>query len=94
MKSFIVPRDISVNPGGTTTLEATKFKVEAKARADTYGIYSNPFFNKEFKSINYAIEIEQLGDDSFYYDEDTQVLIKGMPEVFHHTEKNIMKSVK
>lgn len=94
MKSFIVPRGISVNAGGSTTPDAKKFKVEASSGSETYGICSNLFLDKEFKSKNYEIEIEQLTEDSFSYDEDTQIQIKGQPEIFHHTEKNIMRRVK
>ncbi|MBT3983304.1 MAG: FABP family protein [Bacteriovoracaceae bacterium] len=93
MKSFIVPRGISVNAGGTTTFDSRKFKVQAAVGSETYGVCSNKFLNEEFKTMNYEIEIGRLDENTFSYDEDTQIKIKGQTEIFHHTEKNVMKRV-
>lgn len=93
MKSFIVPRGISVNAGGTVEKGENSFKVEATLGSETYGICSNKFLDVEFKTVRYDLEIEQIDKDTFSYDEDTQIKIKGQSEVFHHTEKNIMKRV-
>lgn len=91
MKTFTIPRGVSVNAGATCEANSKKFKVEAKVGSNTYGVCSNLFLDKEFKTVSYEIEIEQLDDNSFSYDEDTQLKIKGREGVFHHTEKNIMK---
>ncbi|MBT4763202.1 MAG: FABP family protein [Bdellovibrionaceae bacterium] len=91
LKSFIVPRGISVNAGGTSSSDAKKFKVEAKLGSETYGICSNKFLDEEFKSVSYEIEIAQIDENSFSYDEDTQIKIKNQNDIFHHTEKNVMR---
>jgi hypothetical protein len=91
MKSFIVPRGVSVNAGGDAKADSEKIKVEAKVGSEVYGICSNKFLDEEFKSVNYEIEIEKIDHNTFSYDEDTQIKIKGQDELFHHTEKNIMK---
>lgn len=93
MKSFIVPRGIAVNAGGTADKDATTFELKAEVGDPVYGISSNPFLDKEFKSVRYDLKIEQIDEDTLRYDEDTQILIKGQTEVFHHTEKNILKRV-
>jgi hypothetical protein len=93
LKSFIVPRGISVNAGGTTTLGSKEFTVSADVGSETYGISSNLFLNEEFKSIRYDITFKQLDENTFSYDEDTQIKIKGQDELFHHTEKNILRRV-
>lgn len=91
MKSFIVPRGISVNAGGTTTADTKNFKVEANVGSETYGVCSNLFLDQEFKTVNYSIEVKQLDENTFSYDEDTQIKMKGRDEIFHHTEKNTLK---
>jgi len=93
MKSFIVPRGIAVNAGGTSSNDAKTFSVGADVGSETYGICSNQFLDKEFKSIRYDIKIELTHDDEFSYDEDTQLKIKDQEDIFHHTEKNVMKRV-
>lgn len=93
MKSFIVPRGISVNAGGTTTASSTTFKVEATLGSQTYGICSNLFLDAEFKSTKYEIEISKIDKNTFSYEEETQIKIKGQERNFSHTEKNTMKRV-
>lgn len=90
MKSFIVPRGVSVMAGATCSSDAKSFRVEASIGSQTYGICSNPFLDKEFKTVKYDLEFKQIDENTFSYDEDTQLLIKGQDEVFHHTEKNTM----
>ncbi|PIP95997.1 MAG: FABP family protein [Bdellovibrio sp. CG12_big_fil_rev_8_21_14_0_65_39_13] len=93
MKSFIVPRGISVNAGGTSTETAKSFKVQAKVGSDTYSVASNLFLDREFKTLQYDLEVTQLNEQTFRYSEDTQIKMKGRPEIFHHTEKNTMVKI-
>ncbi len=93
MKSFIVPRGISVTAGGTTDPNSHMFEVTADVGCETYGICSNKFLDEEFKSIRYELKMEKINENSFRYDEDTLIKIKGQKEIFHHTEKNILNKV-
>lgn len=93
MKSFIVPRGISVNAGGTTESNAVNFEVQADVGSETYGINSNQFLDREFKSLIYILKISKIDENTFSYDEDTLIKIKGQKEIFHHTEKNVLKRV-
>jgi hypothetical protein len=93
MKSFIVPRGVAVNAGGTAESSSKKFTVSADVGSETYGISSNPFLNEQFKSVRYDISFKQIDDNTFSYDEDTQIKIKGQTEIFHHTEKNTLKRI-
>ncbi len=90
LKSFIVPRGISVNAGGTADVDSKEFTVSAKVGSHTYGICSNLFLDEEFKSVCYGITFKQIDENSFSYDEDTQIKMKGRDEIFHHTEKNVL----
>lgn len=93
LKSFIVPRGISVNAGGTSTPDAKSFRVEANLGSETYGICSNKFLDIEFKTIKYELEIVQNDTNSFSYNEDTHIRMKGREDIFHHTEKNTLKRI-
>lgn len=93
LKSFIVPRGVAVNAGGTIEVDAKEFTVSADVGSETYGISSNIFLNEEFKSVRYDVTFKQVDENTFSYDEDTQIKIKGQGELFHHTEKNILKRV-
>ena len=91
LKSFIVPRGIAVNAGGTATPDAKEISVSAEVGSETYGISSNQFLDREFKSVRYDVTFKQLDQNTFSYDENTQIKIKGRDELFHHTERNTMK---
>lgn len=91
LKSFIVPRGIAVNAGGTTDSESKEFTISAKVGHEAYGISSNLFLNEEFKTLRYDVTFKQIDQNSFSYEEDTQIKIKGQAEIFHHTEKNKLR---
>lgn len=93
MKSFIVPRGISVIAGGTAEIDARSFQMTAKVGSETYGICSNKFLDDEFKSVQYDVTLQKVDENTFSYDEDTQIIIKGQKDIFHHTEKNVLKRV-
>lgn len=94
MKCFCIPRGISLNAGGHASEDASSFSVSALLDSPTYGLCSNLFLHEEFRTIKYEVTFAKIDDDTFSYDEDSHLLIKGRKEIFHHTEKNIMKKVK
>ena len=91
MRCFIVPRGVTVIAGGTVEPDAQEFRLAADAGSETYGICSNQFLDREFKTIRYDLKITVHGANSFSYEEDTQLQIKGQSEPFHHTDKNTLK---
>lgn len=93
MKSFIVPRGVSVQAGGDADVNATEFTVTAKLGSQTYGICSNKFLDEEFQTVQYDVKFEFIDEDKFSYDENTQLKMKGRDKIFDHTEKNILVRV-
>ena len=79
--------------GGTVDANAMEFEISADAGSDTYGICSNKFLDREFKTVRYELKITVHGRDSLSYREDTQLKIKGQKELFHHTDANTVKRV-
>lgn len=93
MRCFIVPRGVTVLAGGTVAPEASEFNLSAELGSPTYGICSNLFLDQEFKTVRYDLKIKVLDPDTFIYDEDTQLIIKGQSQIFHHRDINTMKRV-
>jgi hypothetical protein len=93
MRCFIVPRGVSIIAGGTVEPNAKSFELAADVGSETYGICSNQFLDKEFKTVRYELRVTVHDDQSFSYEEDTQLQIKGQKELFHHTDKNTLKRV-
>lgn len=93
MRGTIVPRGVAFLAGGTVEPDAKEFDLAADVGSETYGICSNKFLDEEFKTVRFEMKITIHGRDSFSYDQDTQIQIKGQPNLFHHTDKNTLKRV-
>lgn len=90
MRCFIVPRGVTVNAGGVVKPQAKTFTLIADIGSDTFGILSNPFLDKAFRTVHYELEISIHDDGSFSYFEDTQLKIQGQQSLFHHTDQNTL----
>jgi hypothetical protein len=90
LRCFIIPRGITVLAGGTVEAAARTFSLAADVGSPTYGICSNQFLDREFKTVRYELTLTVHHNDSFSYDEDTQILMKGRREIFHHRDKNTL----
>ena len=94
MRCATVPRGLSFIAGGTVESDAKEFDLAAELGSETYGICSNKFLNEEFKTVPFEMKIIIHSNESFSYDQDTQLQIKGNPNLFHHTDKNTRSRVK
>ena len=93
LRCFIVPRGITVLAGGTVEEDAKSFELSADVGSVTYGICSNQFLDREFKTVRYELKVTIHNDGSFSYEEDTQLKIKNQADLFHHIDKNTLKRV-
>jgi hypothetical protein len=93
IKSFIVPRGNTVMAGGTAEADAKSFEMVAELGSETYGICSNQWLANEFKTVRFELRIDLHDDDTWSYEEDTVIQIKGQDELFHHRDKNTLKRV-
>ncbi len=93
MRCFIVPRGVSIIAGGTVEPDAKEFELIADLGSETYGICSNKFLDTEFKTVRFEMKVVVHNDDSFSYEQDTQLRIKGQSDLFHHIDKNTLRRV-
>lgn len=93
MKTFLVPRGISVIAGATVEPDARDFTLRATLGSPTYGICSNEFLNEQFRTVEFEVTIRILGADRFSYAEDTRMQMPGRKDVFHHTDVNTLERV-
>jgi hypothetical protein len=94
LRCFIVPRGISVIAGGTADADASSFELSAEVGSETYGICSNRFLDREFKTVRYQLRFEQRDANTIHYWEDTVLKIPGQDEPFHHTDENTLTRVR
>src|SRR5439155_12292709 len=88
MHSFMIPRGVTVLAGGPAEANSTILEVSATVGSPTFGICSNPFLDREFKTVRYEAKITIHNAQSFSYQEDTQMQMKGREGLFHHFDMN------
>ena len=90
LRCFLVPRGVSVLAGGSAEPDARSFELRAEVGSETYGICSNRFLDREFKTVRYELEFEKRDADTIRYREDTVLEIRGQDEPFHHADENTL----
>jgi hypothetical protein len=93
LRCFMVPRGVTVIAGGTAEPDADSFELEAEVGSETCGICSNPFLDREFKTVRYELKFEKRDANTICYWEDTVLRIRGLDEPFHHTDENTLTRI-
>jgi len=93
MRAFVIPRGISILAGGTAENDANEFDLVATHGSTTYGVCANPFLDREFKIVRFSMKVKFHADQTFSYDQDTQIQVPGKPEIFHHRDRNTLKRI-
>jgi hypothetical protein len=73
--------------------DSTDFELKATRGIETYGICSNPYLEFAFQTVEYRIKVTINADDTWSYEEDTVLMIRGKPEPFHHTDRNTLHRI-
>jgi|TARA_B110000438_G_C15718813_1_gene608809 hypothetical protein len=94
LRCFVIPRGVAINAGGTVEPDAREFTLTADVGSMTYGVSSNKFLDREFKTIKFVHKIFIHDENSFSYEETTYLQIKGQKEVFNHVDKNTLVKLK
>ncbi len=93
MRCFVIPRGVTILAGGTAEHAAREFELAATLGSPTYGICSNPFLDREFKTVRYELKVTIHDANSFSYEEDSQMELAGRARLFHHTDRNTLRRV-
>lgn len=93
MRSFLIPRGITLIAGGKADRDAKEFHLKAESGSCTFGICVNPFLDREFKIVSYELKLQIHDANHFSYEEDTVMKLPGQKELFHHRDKNSLKRV-
>ena len=88
--TIAVPRGVVLMAVGTANANATEFELAAEEEAEHFGIRSTPFLGQAFRTVRFRIKVTINADGTWGYDEDTVLRIQGQPELFHHTDSNVL----
>lgn len=93
IQTLAIPRGQIAMAVGKASPSAMSFELAAKRGAETYGICSNPFLEYAFRTLEYNIKVTINADDSWSYDEDTLLMVRGRSEPFHHTDRSVLTKI-
>jgi hypothetical protein len=93
IQTLTIPRGQTVMAFGRALKDATSFELVATAGEATNGICSNPFLEYAFKTVEYRIRVTIGANDSWAYDEDTILLVRGQSEPFNHRDRSVLTKI-
>ena len=88
-----IPRGQVLLAGGTAEPDATEFEVRATLGSEVYGILSNPFLDKNFRTLNYRMRVTTHDDGTWSYEEEGVLQLPDRTEPFSHIDRNTLTRV-
>jgi hypothetical protein len=88
-----IPRGQVLLASGEAEPDATEFEVTASDGAENYGILSNPFLDRGFRTRSFRMSVIINGDDTWAYDETTVLELPGVSEPFAHRDRNSLTRI-
>jgi hypothetical protein len=93
LHTLAIPRAQVAMAVGRAAVDARSFRLEAVRGAESNGIVSNPFIEHAFKTVRWTIEVTINADGTWSYEQDTVMIIPGVADPFHHTDRNTLKKI-
>ncbi len=92
LRAFMVPRGTVVLAAAPATADTKEFTFRAQAGDPVHGIVENQYLAQRASTVSYECSV-RIGDDEFSYDEDTVLRMTEFEDLFHHTDRNILRRV-
>lgn len=92
-RCFMVPRGTVAIAGGHAAADARSWTMRAEVGSTTLGVLSNPYLDREARTVEYVCNVEITDDGELHYDEDTVLQMTVMPDLVHHTDRNVLRKV-
>ena len=88
-----IPRAQVAMAVGRAAADAKAFRVEAVRGSETNGIVSNPFLEHAFKTLRFTMAVTIHPDGMWSYEQDTVMMVAGIADPFHHTDRNTLTKI-
>lgn len=86
--TLTIPRGQAVLAGGFAEPSSRQFTLRATRGDTAFGIVSNPFLERSFRTDSFEITVTITDENHWSYDETTVLQITGQDEPFLHTDRN------
>jgi hypothetical protein len=91
--SLTIPRGQAVLAGGKAEPGATEFEVRASVGSEVYGILSNPFLDKAFRTVRFRMRVTVHDDGTWSYEEHTTMEVPGREGLVDHVDRNTLRRI-
>ncbi|MEO8344920.1 MAG: heme-binding beta-barrel domain-containing protein [Betaproteobacteria bacterium] len=91
--TLAIPRGQVAMYAGNATADARTFRLEARRGSLTNGIVSGRFLEHAFRTESCTMTVSINDDGTWPYEHDTMMIIPGLPEPFHHTDRNTLHKI-
>ncbi|HET9728757.1 MAG TPA: heme-binding beta-barrel domain-containing protein, partial [Acidimicrobiia bacterium] len=88
-----IPRAQVLLASGTTEPDATDFEISAAVGREDYGILSNPFLVRAFRTVSFRMRVTVHDDDTWSYQQHTQMEVPGRDGLVDHVDRNTLTRV-
>ena len=88
-----IPRGQVLLAGGPAAPDATEFEVRAEVGSEVYGILSNPFLDRSFRTLSYRMHVVVHDDGTWSYEEEGVLDIPGRETPFSHIDRNTLTRI-
>jgi hypothetical protein len=91
--SLTIPRGQALLAGGTAEPDATEFEVAATRGDATFGIVSNPFLERAFRTESFRIRVTVHADGTWSYESHTRMRVEGRADLVDHIDRNTLRRI-
>ncbi len=91
--SLSIPRGQILLASGSATADATEFEVRATLGSTVYGIASNPFLDRSFRTTSFRMVVSTGPDGTWSYEEETVLEVAGRDAPFSHIDHNTLTRI-
>jgi len=88
-----IPRGQVLLASGHAAADATDFELHATVGSEVYGILSNPFLDKAFRTLSYRIHVTTNADGTWTYEEEGILDIPDREEPYRHIDRNTLTRI-
>ncbi len=91
--TLAIPRAQVLLAHGPASAGDRRFAVTAELADPVYGILSNPFLDRAFRTHRFRMEVTAHDDDCWSYEEVAELEIPGRQGVYRHVDTNTLRRV-
>ena len=91
--SLSIPRGQVVLAAGPAEPDATEFEVSAAFGSETFGILSNPFLDRAFRTVSFRMRVTVHDDGRWSYEQHTEMRMPDRADLVDHVDRNTLTRI-